>query len=100
MDRSGFEVVWLNDERLDGTDDVLERLLALRTEFQRKLSLDLIVGLTGETNASDRGDPFEASRDVDTIAKHIVVFHDDVAQMHAYPHRDAASLRNPAIVFG
>jgi hypothetical protein len=63
-------------------------------------SLDLPIGLLGETNRAGLGDPLQARSDIDAVAHQVAVrFLDDVAQMDADAKLDATLNRHARIAF-
>ena len=67
----------------NGSRDVLERYLSLVVECSINTVANHTISVVGNTDAARFGCPFEASRDVDAVAKYIIVVKNDVADMDA-----------------
>ena len=78
--------------------NILQALLAAIDEVGRHLALHLPPGVLRKRDASRRSDAFDARRDVDAIAKNIVAFDDDVADIDADAELDRIGFRSAGIV--
>src|SRR5580692_5493022 len=67
--------------------NVLQVLLAKIRKFDRNLAADLIVGGRRDADAARFGDPFKPRRDIDAVAKNIVVLYQNIAQIDSDPEQ-------------
>ena len=78
--------------------DVFQCLKAHIIVGEIDLAADLPVCVIGDADAARLRDSFEACRDVDAIAKNIVVIDDDVADVNADTKFDPAVLRHVGVL--
>ena len=84
----------------DRLSDVLELGRAEIVDRQIEPSLDLPIGLLGETNRAGLGDAFQPRGDIDAVAHQVAVgLLDDVAQMNADAELDASLGRQAGVAF-
>jgi hypothetical protein len=84
----------------DRLSDVLGLGRAEIMDRQIEPSLDLPIGLLGETNRAGLGYAFQPSGDVHSVAHQVAVgLLDDIAQMNADPELDALVRRNTRVAF-
>ena len=82
----------------DRLGDVLELGRTEIIDREIKPSLDLAIGVLGETDRAGLGDAFKARGDIDAVAHEIAVaLFDHVAEMHADPKFDALVRRDPNV---
>ena len=79
--------MWLRAKAIDanGSRDVLQRVLADILEGRTDLSRRVFLHALRHAYPARLGDPFEARRDVDAVAKDVAVLFDDVAEIDADP---------------
>ena len=75
-------------------------LLAAIFKNDVELAADLLVSAAREADAARLGDAFQPCGDVDAVAKNVVVFDDNVADIDADTQRDALVLRLSGVALG
>ena len=72
-------------------------MLAHVADFERELSLDLLVGIFGKADCAGTGQGLHASRNVEPIAVDIALVDDDIADIDADAELDPAIVWNVGI---
>jgi hypothetical protein len=67
------------------------------TSHDRQLVADLIAHHPRDADPARLGERFEASRDIDAVAKDVLVLDDDVAEIYSDPELDPAVLGNAGL---
>src|SRR5271163_150154 len=84
----------------DWPRDVLQRLLADVFEGEVEAARGILLNPRRDADAAGLGQAFEASRDIDAVAKDVTVLDDDVADVDADAKLDAVVLRQRGIPLG
>ncbi|KJC57542.1 hypothetical protein UP10_28175 [Bradyrhizobium sp. LTSPM299] len=84
---------------MHGALDVLEQECAKVAELCRDAIQYRIMGGGGNDDATRLGDAFKPGGNIDTVAKEIVVFHDDVADIDSHPKLKTPIPRHGDVAF-